>query len=577
MAGQRTQLGQQVGLGGVAEYRFDVFRQAVQGLALEQCGQAVRRQVGRHQGIFRQYFGQRREALVEGLQGLVEQAVVQREQQGRAVARQADAEEAARGQGVRLRGQVRRVLAEVGADLALPLVQVALGAVLHREAAALGVRFPGADQAVEQLAQLGVGLRVGLVLEGADQQRRVQARIRIPAQAGAAAELAGQLGGGLGFGAYLGQQALGQARRHRQRHAGAGAHGHGAPHRGEVEGALALHLVQGQEAAPALVVQLETQAGEGRQEAPIAQGEEVSTKGDALLQGATLGQAEAFGEGVLAGQQGFGGFDRDFGHARRWRLGRDHLAVLIGGDRRFGVHGGHLDIIVRRLGLGNRAEQHVGAGHQQQLVAVRGEQDRAVAVVAQAVERHRLAIDEELAGLAQLGVVQCHLGQRLQHLGQATALDQHHEVAQAATGIAPQGHFGGLIEQLVEQVVAQLQVVLVDDAAQAAGQAEAVGVVLVVEHQVLGEGVAQQRHLEHVLGQAAQRGALDQYVRARQVEAQVVGLDQLALALRLVLEPGEQAGGRHRQRHGQAQQQRAPAARARSGNGLDGSGVLAHR
>ena len=270
---------------------------------------------------------------------------------------------------------------------------------------------------------------------------------------------------------------------------------------------------------------------------------------------------------MLAGQQGLGSLRGDLGQARCWRLDRDRLVVFIHGHR-----GVCIDLRVRY-----RAEQHVGAGHQQQLVAMRGEQDGTVAVVAQAIERHRRAIDHERAGLAQLGVVQRHLGQRLQHLGQAAALDQHHEMAQTATGVAPQGHLGRLVEQLVEQVVAQLQVMLVDDAAQAAGQAEAVGVVLVVEHQVLGEGVAQQRHLEHVLGQAAQRGALDQHVRARQVEAQVVGFDQLALALRLVLEPGEQAGGRHRQGHGQAQQQRAPAARARRGDGLDGSGVLAHR
>ena len=54
MTGQRTQLGQQVGLGGVAEHRLDIFRQAVQGLALEQCGQAVRGQVGWYQGVLRQ-------------------------------------------------------------------------------------------------------------------------------------------------------------------------------------------------------------------------------------------------------------------------------------------------------------------------------------------------------------------------------------------------------------------------------------------------------------------------------------------------------------------------------------------
>ncbi|MNP55806.1 hypothetical protein D3C76_1504760 [compost metagenome] len=114
---------------------------------------------------------------------------------------------------------------------------------------------------------------------------------------------------------------------------------------------------------------------------------------------------------------------------------------------------------------------------------------------------------------------------------------------------------------------------LVDDPPQAADQAEAVGVVLVVEDEILGEDVAQHRHLEEVLRQAAQRGAFDQRVGPVQVEAQGAALGQLPRrpgGMEIPAHAGRDGGD---QAETQADQQAAAA--LRSGGGW-GNVVLAH-
>ncbi|MNZ64032.1 hypothetical protein D3C78_821930 [compost metagenome] len=202
-----------------------------------------------------------------------------------------------------------------------------------------------------------------------------------------------------------------------------------------------------------------------------------------------------------------------------------------------------------------------------------GEQQLAAGVVAQAVERHAVAVDAQLAVLAQLRVVQGGLGQRLQHLGQPTTTHQDEEVLQPAIGAAPQCDLRRLVEQFLDQAVLQLQVVLVDDPPQAAGEAEAVGVVLVVEDEVLGEHVAQQRHRQDVLRQAAQRGAFDQRIRALQVQPEDAPLGHPARRSGGMEIPGQAAGHCARQAQPEDREQAAPAL---GGGGWTGCGVLAH-
>src|SRR3546814_9979594 len=72
-------------------------------------------------------------------------------------------------------------------------------------------------------------------------------------------------------------------------YAGAGAHGHGLPDGLEVEVWLVLQLVHGQEAVPALVIHVETQPGEVRDETLIAHGEHAGIDRDALLDLRRLG------------------------------------------------------------------------------------------------------------------------------------------------------------------------------------------------------------------------------------------------------------------------------------------------
>ncbi|MNZ64033.1 hypothetical protein D3C78_821940 [compost metagenome] len=64
---------------------------------------------------------------------------------------------------------------------------------------------------------------------------------------------------------------------------------------------------------PALGVLVETQAGEGRDEMPVAKGEEIRAEDDALAQRAALAKAEAFGEGIVAVEQFFEVFGRHTG------------------------------------------------------------------------------------------------------------------------------------------------------------------------------------------------------------------------------------------------------------------------
>lgn len=373
------------------------------------------------------------------------------------------------------------------------------------------------------------------------------------------------LGEGLGH-LLLGPQTLQhhpvQARGDRQRHAGAGAHRHGLPDRGEVQRRLAFHLVQRQVAAPALLALLEAHPGEARDEALVAHGQDAGIEGDALAQLAAARQAEALGEQFVAVEQ--------------------YLQVFAGRSVQRAV-----------VAFATIVEEHPWVRQQQQPVALGQEQHRLVVAVAQAIDRG----SRQLADLAQLLVVGGDMGQRLEHPRQAAALEHHHEVAQAAVGAAPEGDLGRLVEQFLDQAVLQGQVVLVDDPPQRTGQAEAVAIVLVIEDEVLGQGIAQQRHLEDFLRQAAQRHALDQRVGLAQVTVGTwrvgvrgcLGADRLAEVLfgrapsaeplQPAHLPGQHTAGGQRGDDPQHRPQGASGARSggrRGSVGRAGGVVLAH-
>ena len=268
----------------------------------------------------------------------------------------------------------------------------------------------------------------------------------------------------------------------RQGHASAGPHGHGLPDRFEIEVRLVFQFIHGQEAVPALVVHVETQAGEIRDEALITHGQHAGIDRQTLLHlRRTRLQAEGFGEQFVAIEQRGDGLGRDA--ARLFR----HAAVRIVEFGRIGQH--------------------------HQFVAMGGEHQRLAGVVVELIKRHLVGTDFHLAEPAQLRIVQRHFGQRLQHLGQPTAIHHQQEILEPAIRPAPQRHVRRLIEQLLDQAVLQFQVMLVNDPPQTADQAETIGVGFVIEDEIFGEGFLEERHRQQVLGQLAQGMGFEQAVR----------------------------------------------------------------
>ncbi|MNV14159.1 hypothetical protein D3C71_1048340 [compost metagenome] len=259
----------------------------------------------------------------------------------------------------------------------------------------------------------------------------------------------------------------------RQRHASAGPHGHGLPDRFEIEIRLILQFIHGQEAVPALVVHVETQAGEVRNEALVTHGQHAGIHRQALFHlRRTRRQAEGFGKQFVAIEQRSNGRGR---HAARFF----RCATL-------------RVVEFRRIG------QH------HQFVAMGREQQRLARVVVELIERHVVGTDLHVSDLAQLRVAQRHFGQRLQHLGQPAAIHHQQEILEPPIRPAPQRYIGRLIEQLLDQGVLQFQVVFVDDPPQAADQAQAIGVGFVIEDEIFGQGFLEERHRQQVLGQLAQ-------------------------------------------------------------------------
>ncbi|VVP59430.1 hypothetical protein PS880_06031 [Pseudomonas fluorescens] len=141
-----------------------------------------------------------------------------------------------------------------------------------------------------------------------------------------------------------------------------------------------------------------------------------------------------------------------------------------------------------------------------------GEHQRFV-VVSELVKRHIVGADFHITEFGQLRIVQRHFGQRLQHLGQATAIHHQQEILEPAIHPAPQRHVGRLIEQLLDQAVLQFQVMLVNDAPQTADQAETIDMRFVIEDEIFGQGFLEERHRQQVLGQLAQGMGFKQTVR----------------------------------------------------------------
>ncbi|MNR46379.1 hypothetical protein D3C85_1653340 [compost metagenome] len=93
-------------------------------------------------------------------------------------------------------------------------------------------------------------------------------------------------GQGLGygfFGAEFHQQRFLLFRGERQGDAGTGAHRHGLPDRFEIEVRLVVQFVHGEEAVPALVVHVEAQPGEIRDEALVTHGQNAGVDRQALF------------------------------------------------------------------------------------------------------------------------------------------------------------------------------------------------------------------------------------------------------------------------------------------------------
>lgn len=157
-------------------------------------------------------------------------------------------------------------------------------------------------------------------------------------------------------------------------------------------------------------------------------------------------------------------------------------------------------------------------GQHHQFVAVRSEQQGFARVVSQLIEGHGVATDLDFGNLAELRVIQCNLRQRLEQFGQTAAIHHQQKILQATIRPTPQRHVGRLIEKRFDQAVLQLQIMLVDDPAQATDQAETIGVGFVIEDEIFGERGFEERHGQQVFGQLAQGMCFEQRVRAAQAE-----------------------------------------------------------
>ncbi len=252
-------------------------------------------------------------------------------------------------------------------------------------------------------------------------------------------------------------------------------------------------------------------------------------------------QAEGFGEQFLAAEQCF------------QRFGRDHA--------------GFFDWTVAGFIKLGRVGQH------HQFIAMRGEQQRFAVVVGELIKRHHIAGDLDFSQLAQLRIIQRHFRQRLQHLGQPAAIHHQQEILETPIRTAPQRHVRRLIEQLLDQAVLQLQVMLVNDPPQTADQTEAVGVGLVIEDEIFGQGFLEKRHRQQILWQLAQGVGFEQTVRP--AHAQFVTGQFRGRSLGFVQEPPQPA--RHTGHQAQPDDQRRPATGSVGGWGNGrGNSVITH-
>ncbi|MNF94924.1 hypothetical protein D3C84_776530 [compost metagenome] len=174
----------------------------------------------------------------------------------------------------------------------------------HRKRMFINLAFVGADHRTEQLAQIAIEAGTVFILETGHQQRRVQARVGVPAKACRTAHVLGQRLSGALFGTEFYQQRCLLFSGQRQRHTSARAHGHGLPDRFEIEVRLILQFIHGQEAVPAFIVHVETQAGEVGNEALITHGQHTGVDRQALFHlRRTEWQAEGFREQFFAVEQ----------------------------------------------------------------------------------------------------------------------------------------------------------------------------------------------------------------------------------------------------------------------------------
>ena len=131
----------------------------------------------------------------------------------------------------------------------------------------------------------------------------------------------------------------------------------------------------------------------------------------------------------------------------------------------------------------------------------------------------RSAVHHERARIRQLAIRQRGGRETLERLRQLAAGDGDQPVPQPAVLRPPERDLRGLVEHPAHDAVGQAQIVLVGDPAQAALDAQAIGVVVVVEDEILGEQVAQQRDLQDVARQLREAARAHQRIGPPQIDA----------------------------------------------------------
>ncbi|OPZ10612.1 MAG: hypothetical protein BWZ07_02545 [Alphaproteobacteria bacterium ADurb.BinA280] len=240
--------------------------------------------------------------------------------------------------------------------------------VLDREGLIAITRFGCANHLCERLTQRSV-IGLGIATQTRHQQRRVQARVGIPAQRRRATELLRQGEWkrlrSTEFAKYGGQSVL----RYRHSHAGRWRIRHRLPEWREVH-RRHIEVLHGHEGRPLTAIEVHAHCTPLRQQSPVAHRQIVGGHADPMLV-VQLAQRKA---------------------RREYRLATQQLVQLL-----------NLRLTEFASGLAIRFQQ-TRRGEHQQLIVHTGKQQGALPAIAQSIDRHRLARATNHSNLLQLGV-----------------------------------------------------------------------------------------------------------------------------------------------------------------------------